>query len=433
MGNPDRYYVEQMTALGESTEVLASEDIRSSMGVKLLKEGAHIDRRVLHRLLQHKLLRPIDYSVLVENAINRDTLIAEGRALMGGDSEVSVLLNLSRTEAFVRQCFARTVLNVAMQNKLTVAYRQRPELFAHSLQVALVARLLGEQLRLDVEELDVVTTAGLFHDIGELHCDPAIFASKVRLTAEQHRHIRAHPITGYLIVKEMQNYPPLISRAVFEHHERLDGSGYPRGVQDRELCRPGKILSLVEFAVGLAQKNTLDDLHTALKLSADKFDREAVGALTALLGARQQREESRCDARELRNTLDTLNRILSDWPKVGENGSSATEEPVRAFIAASVDTLQRNLVQAGLPPDGDPEGLDLFGDDPTLFQELDSVLREALYQIRQTIRETALRWPEFVPTAAAAPPAGLSAWLMETEQRLAARSPDAPKAIIEPS
>ena len=420
MGNPDRYYVERMAALGESTEVVASEDIRSSMGLKLLKEGARIDRRVLHRLLQHKLLRPIDYSVLVENAVNRDTLIAEGLALMGDGSEVSLLLNLSRPESFVRQCFARTVLNIAMQNKLTVAYRQRPELFAHSLRVALVARLIGEQLRLDAEELDVLATAGLFHDIGELHCDPAIFAPSGPMDAEQHRHIRAHPVTGYLIVKEMQNYQPLISRAVFEHHERLDGSGYPKGVYDRELSRPGKILSLVEFAVGLAQRNTLDDLHTALKLSAGKFDRDAVGALTALLRPRQPRGAMRSDSRAVRNTLGTLNRILSDWPKVGKNGSSASEEAARAFIAAHVDILQRSLVRAGLPPDGAPEGLDLFGDDPTVFQEIDSVLREALYQIRQTIRETALRWPEFLPTAAAAPPAGLSAWLTETERRLAA-------------
>jgi HD-GYP domain-containing protein (c-di-GMP phosphodiesterase class II) len=288
MGNPDRYYVEQMTALGESTEVLASEDIRSSMGIKLLKEGTRIDRRVLHRLLQHKLLRPIDYSVLMGDAINRDTLIAEGLALMGSDSEVSVLLRLLRTEGFVQQCFAGTVLNIAMQNKLTMAHRQRPELFTHSLGVALVARLLGEQLGLDGKELDVLTTAALFHDIGELHYDPAILGPSGVTEAEQHQHLQAHPVTGYLIVKEMQNYSPLVSRSIFEHHERLDGSGYPQGVQGDQLCRPGKILSLVEFAIGLAQKSTLYDLPRALSLSAGKFDRDAVAALRELLPDRQQ-------------------------------------------------------------------------------------------------------------------------------------------------
>jgi putative nucleotidyltransferase with HDIG domain len=246
MGNPDHYYVEQMAALGELTEVVASEDIRSSMGVKLLKEGAPIDRRALNRLRQHTLLRSIDYSVLMENAVNRDTLIAEGLALMAGDSEVSVPLSASRMEGFVQQCFARTVLNIAMQNKLTVAYHQRPELFAHSLRVALVARLIGEEMRLDRQELDVITLAGLFHDIGELHCDPAVFSSQAPLSAEQHHHIRAHPLTGYLIVKEMQNYPPLVGRAVSQHHERPDGGGYPRGLKGHEICRSARILALAD-------------------------------------------------------------------------------------------------------------------------------------------------------------------------------------------
>ena len=293
MVNPEQHYLEQLTTLGESTKIIASEDIRSSMGVKLLEEGARINRGVLHRLLQHKLLRSIDYSVLVENAVHRNTLIVEGLALMAGDSALSLALNAARPERFIRQCFARTVLNVAMQNKLTLAYRQRPELFAHSLQVALLARLIGEELRLDGSELDVATTAGLFHDLGELHCDPAILGSKDPLTADQRHHIQAHPVTGYLIAKEMQNYPPLVSRAIFEHHERLDGSGYPKGLQDHEICRPAKILSLADVTARLLEKHTLNDVHTVLKQSTDKLDRDMVGALTALLTVRQQLGELR--------------------------------------------------------------------------------------------------------------------------------------------
>lgn len=296
MFNPDRYYLEQMTVLGEATKVIASEDIRSSMGVKLLEEGARIDRRVLQRLLRHKLLRSIDYSVLVEDAINRDTLIAEGLALIAGDNALSLALKALRPERFVRRCFARIVLNVAMQNKLTVAYRQRPELFAHSLQVAMLARLIGEELGFDGSELEVVTTAGLFHDIGELHCDPAVFASKAPLTTDQYRHIRAHPVTGYLIAKEMQNYPPLISRAIFEHHERLDGSGYPNGLKSHEICRPAKILALTDVATRVLQESSVHDVLTVLELSTNKLDRDAVGALAALLGARQQQDGFRSDA-----------------------------------------------------------------------------------------------------------------------------------------
>ncbi|MGF1613097.1 MAG: HD-GYP domain-containing protein [Gammaproteobacteria bacterium] len=283
MDNRDCHYIQQVAELGETIEILASEDIRSTMGINLLKEGARINRRVLHRLLPQPLLRPIDYSILMEHTVGRDTLIAEGVGFMSDASDMAALLRSLPTVGLAERCFARTRLNIAMQNKLTVAYRQRPTLFAHSIRVAMLSSLIGEQLRLGDEELELVTTAGLFHDIGELHCDPAILDATDPWADEGQGHLHSHPVTGYFILREMQSYHPLVRRAVIEHHERLDGSGYPKRIKSHEICRPARILSLVDYADSLAQRTTLQDVRRILKLSDGQFDREAVAAFTGLI------------------------------------------------------------------------------------------------------------------------------------------------------
>lgn len=283
MDNRNRHYIQQVAELGETMEILASEDIRSTMGINLLKEGARINRRVLHRLLPQPLLRPIDYSILMEHAVSRETLIAEGVGFLSGAGDPATLLRSLPTVGLAERCFTRTRLNIAMQNKLTVAYRQRPTLFAHGIRVAMLSRLIGEQLQLGDEELELVTTAGLFHDIGELHCDPAILDATDPWADEGHGHLHSHPVTGYFILREMQSYHPLVRRAVIEHHERLDGSGYPKRIKSHEICRPARILSLADYADTLAQQTTLQDVQRILKLSDGQFDSEAVTALTALI------------------------------------------------------------------------------------------------------------------------------------------------------
>lgn len=103
--------------------------------------------------------------------------------------------------------------------------------YVHSLNVALISRMIGRWLKLDRHSLDVLTCAGLFHDIGKVLIPEEVLNKSGKLTDEEFDLIKSHPRKGYEILKS-QNIDPHIKKAALMHHERCDGSGYPSGLDE---------------------------------------------------------------------------------------------------------------------------------------------------------------------------------------------------------
>lgn len=101
--------------------------------------------------------------------------------------------------------------------------------YAHSLNVALISRMIGIWLKFPEKDLDTLTLAGLLHDIGKTKIPDEILNKQTRLTDEEFAAIRQHPRYGYDILRN-QPLDSRIKKAALMHHERCDGSGYPLGL-----------------------------------------------------------------------------------------------------------------------------------------------------------------------------------------------------------
>lgn len=117
--------------------------------------------------------------------------------------------------------------------------------YAHSINVALISRIIGKWLHFSPEELDTLTLAGLLHDIGKTSIPNEVLNKDGRLTDEEFQMIRRHPKMGYDILK-MQPLDSHVKKAALMHHERCDGSGYPMGLTMEEIDDYALIIAIAD-------------------------------------------------------------------------------------------------------------------------------------------------------------------------------------------
>jgi putative nucleotidyltransferase with HDIG domain len=126
--------------------------------------------------------------------------------------------------------------------------------FAHSVEMATAALVVGRRLRLDRGSLRRLARACLLHDIGKVFVPDAILNKRGPLTADEQQVMRTHTSLGYELLQAVQPNDVLINQVAYQHHERQDGEGYPRGLTGyNRIARPQfgnqrKILLIAEIA-----------------------------------------------------------------------------------------------------------------------------------------------------------------------------------------
>lgn len=117
--------------------------------------------------------------------------------------------------------------------------------YAHSMNVALITRMIGRWMRMEMDELNTLTMAGLLHDIGKTMIPESVLNKTDKLTEEEFKYIQQHPQLGYNILKDT-NLDIRIKDAALMHHERCDGSGYPSGLKEDDLDEFSMIVAIAD-------------------------------------------------------------------------------------------------------------------------------------------------------------------------------------------
>ena len=117
--------------------------------------------------------------------------------------------------------------------------------YAHSINVALISRAIGKWLKLPREELDELTIAGLLHDIGKAEIPDEVLNKQGKLTDEEFDLIKSHALKGSKLLKKA-GFNSDIQFAALQHHERSDGSGYPRGLTADEISDFASIIAIAD-------------------------------------------------------------------------------------------------------------------------------------------------------------------------------------------
>lgn len=130
-------------------------------------------------------------------------------------------------------------LFTALQAKDDYTYR-------HNIAVGAIANLIGKWMGLDQKDLRQVTTAGLLHDVGKMLIPESILNKPGRLTGVEFAEMKKHTIYGYDILKETVGINHRQALVALQHHERIDGSGYPMGLYKDEIDIFSRIVAVAD-------------------------------------------------------------------------------------------------------------------------------------------------------------------------------------------
>ena len=119
--------------------------------------------------------------------------------------------------------------------------------FKHSVDVATMAMIVAKKMQMSEQDVYNIGVAGLLHDVGKSKIPNEVLNKPGRLTEEEFEIMKQHSVFGYRILKEKEGISNDILMGVLQHHEKINGRGYPMNVADKQICSYARILSIVDI------------------------------------------------------------------------------------------------------------------------------------------------------------------------------------------
>ena len=232
--------------------MLVAQTITSNTGKILLKQGSILTEQCIKNIIKWQISSvsialpdKMAYSQQKKSSFYEDTLhlimlsfakhkvfkevpIIEYKELVG--SHTDLLLNIVSV--------AEILYNVRIHNEYT---------FNHSINVANISGVIGKWLGFKEQNLKDIILTGLLHDIGKVMIPTNILDKPGKLIEEEISIIQTHPMHGYHLLAEYISISEEVKLGILQHHEREDGSGYPFGVQGKDIHPYAGIVAIAEM------------------------------------------------------------------------------------------------------------------------------------------------------------------------------------------
>lgn len=273
----------------QTRSIIASRDIFDISGIKLWARDQPVSGALQRKLLDRQLRNPLESCLLAQDGVTTHTLVQAVQALVERPGALAPVLKPHA--ARIVQEVSHLPLHSVAQLLLTASQASRPEAFDHAVQAMALAGALLLEHGGTVAELRLALLGGLLHDLGEIYIDPRYGEADAdrSLDFTSYQQLVVHPHVGRLLLTQLTNYPSVLGRAVSEHHERMDGSGYPHGLRRDAMSPLGRLLAVTEATLGVLRNGAGDagDLgcglaraSVALRVVPGEYDLAWVGPIS---------------------------------------------------------------------------------------------------------------------------------------------------------
>ncbi len=173
------------------------------------------------------------------------------------------ITRLKRTEEKLRETLEklRRVFGATINVLNSLVEQKDPYTAGHHRRVSDLARSLSKELGLSDEQIDGLRFAASIHDIGKVILPAEILSRPGPLSENEWNLIKSHPQIGYDLLKNIC-FPWPIAEIIYQHHERLDGSGYPRGLKGEEIILEARILAVADVVEAMSSHRPYRPAHS---------------------------------------------------------------------------------------------------------------------------------------------------------------------------
>ena len=221
-----------------------------------------------------------------------------------------------------------------------IVEQRDPYTAGHAEGVSRLAVAIGQQMGLDEDTIEGLRVCGVLHDVGKISVPAEILTKPTKLTEMEFRMVKLHSRTGYEILKNI-NFPWPVAIATLQHHERLDGSGYPDGLKGEQIIRESRILSVADVVDAMINHRpyrparglgaAIDEIKKGRRVI---YDHEVVDACIEVIEKREKRIMIVDDEISILNLLkDFFTRtgyevLTFDLPKAALKSFAETPFPI---------------------------------------------------------------------------------------------------------
>jgi hypothetical protein len=295
----------------ETKRIIAATDIFDISGIKLWASNQPVSAELQRKLLDRQLRQPLESCLVAQDGVTSISLLESLNELLQGETPLAPLLRqhgarLAREAAYLP-------LHPVAQLLLTAAETSRPQAYDHAIAAMALNGALMAASGGDVAAIRLAMLCGLTHDLGEMYIASAHGEADAdrALDFASYQQLVVHPHVGSLLVAQLTNYPASLARAVAEHHERLDGSGYPRALEADRFSPLGRLLAVTEATLSAVRSpyDTLLRASVALRAVPGEFDAQWMGQIAQAAGALPP-QASVMEPADIRARLAALDQVL---------------------------------------------------------------------------------------------------------------------------
>ncbi len=200
-------------------------------------------------------------------------------------------LNTSEIKVAVKHCVESVINNPNAMMWFTQIKNKDDYTAEHSMRVGIISIALGQELGLMEKELEDLGMAGMLHDVGKINIPIEVLNKEGSLTNEEYAIIKTHAELGRKLLMSKSDAPPITVDVAYNHHEQMNGKGYPRGISAEKIPYFAKIVGVVDAFDAITSdriyssaRSTLEALRILYDCRGTQFDEEIVRSFIRLIG-----------------------------------------------------------------------------------------------------------------------------------------------------